>query len=135
MKLKTLYGLPSKVIFCKKSLISNQRPSSEIEFLHTKKTKKKTLYIDKKGISDSWKYSRLKKKINFKLREKQLLKLLEKHRGKYSEFDCIVPSSGGKDSCYAAHLLKFKYGMNPLTVTWPPNLYTTYGYENFKIYF
>ena len=22
--------------------------------------------------------------------------------------------------------------MNPLTVTWPPNLYTSYGYENFK---
>ena len=132
MSLKTLYGLPSKVICCKKSLISNQRPTSAVEFLHTKKTKKKTLYIDKNGVSDSWKYSRLKKKINFKLREKQLLKLLEKHRGKYGEFDCIVPSSGGKDSCYAAHLLKFKYGMNPLTVTWPPNLYTTYGYENFK---
>ena len=62
MKLKTLYGLPKKVIFCKKSLISNQRPSSEIEFLHTKKTKKKTIFIDKQGISDSWKYSRLKKK-------------------------------------------------------------------------
>ena len=77
---------------------------------------------------------RLKKKINFKIREKQLHNLLEKHRGKYGEFDCIVPSSGGKDSCYAAHILKFKYGMNPLTVTWPPNIYTTYGYENFKNY-
>ena len=22
--------------------------------------------------------------------------------------------------------------MSPLTVTWPPNIYTTYGYENFK---
>ena len=132
MKLKTLYGLPSKVVFCKKSLISNQRPISAIEFLHKKKTTKKTLNIDANGISDSWKYSRIKKKINFKIREKKLLKLLAQHRGKYGEFDCIVPSSGGKDSCYAAHILKFKYGMNPLTVTWPPNIYTTYGYENFK---
>jgi N-acetyl sugar amidotransferase len=90
------------------------------------------LNIDKNGVSDSWKYSRLKKKIDFKKREINLLKLLNKHRGKNREFDCIVPSSGGKDSCYAAHLLKFKYGMNPLTVTWPPNLYTSYGYENFK---
>ena len=129
---KTFYGLPSKVIFCKKSLISNQRPISTAEFLHTKKSKKKTLNIDKNGVSDSWKYSRLKKKIDFKKREKQLLKLLNRHRGKHGEFDCIVPGSGGKDSCYASHLLKFKYGMNPLTVTWPPNLYTTYGYENFK---
>ena len=37
-----------------------------------------------------------------------------------------------KDSCYASHVLKFKYGMNPLTVTWPPILYTGYGYKNFK---
>ena len=29
-------------------------------------------------------------------------------------------------------LLKYKYGVNPLTVTWPPLLYTTYGYQNFK---
>ena len=63
---------------------------------------------------------------------KNLLKLLQKHRGKHGEFDCIVPGSGGKDSCYASHILKFKYGMNPLTVTWPPNLYTDYGYKNFK---
>ena len=41
MKLKTLFGLPSKVVFCKKTLISNQRPTSAIEFLHNKKTKKK----------------------------------------------------------------------------------------------
>ena len=70
MKKKTFYGLPSKVIFCKKTLISNQRPSSEIEFKHNIKTKKKTLFIDKNGISDSWKYSRKKFKINFKEREK-----------------------------------------------------------------
>ena len=82
-------------------------------------------------VSDPWKYSRLKKKINWKKREKELLKLLDKHRGQ-GEYDCIVPGSGGKDSCYAAHVLKFKYGMNPLLVTWPPNLYTDYGYDNFK---
>lgn len=129
--MKTLYGLPKKVIFCKKTLISNQRPNSAIEFKHTKKSKKKTLNIDKNGLSDSWKYSRIKKRINFKDREKKLLKLLDKFRGK-GKFDCIVPGSGGKDSCYAAHILKYKYGMNPLTVTWPPILYTNYGFANFK---
>ena len=44
----------------------------------------------------------------------------------------IVPCSGGKDGSFVAHQLKFKYGMNPLTVTWPPILYTKYGYENFE---
>lgn len=132
MKLKTLYGLPQKIIFCKKTLISNQRPQSEIEFSHNIKTKKKTLNIDSNKVSDSWKYSRMKLKIDYKLREKELIKLLEKHRGKYGEYDCIVPGSGGKDSCFASHILKYKYGMNPLTVTWPPIIYTKYGLDNFK---
>ena len=61
IKKKTLFGLPQKVIFCKKTLMSNQRPTSSIEFHHNSKSKKKTLFIDKNGISDSWKYSRKKK--------------------------------------------------------------------------
>jgi len=131
MALKNFYGLPKKVVFCKKTLISNQRPNSAIEFHHNKKTKKETLNIDKNGLSDSWKYSRIKLKINFAEREKKLLKLLDKHRGKYGKYDCIVPGSGGKDSCYATHILKKKYGMSPLTVTFPPILRTSYGKKNF----
>jgi len=30
----------------------------------------------------------------------------------------LVPSSGGKDSCYALYLCKTVYGLNPLTVTY-----------------
>ena len=130
-KLKTLYGLPQKIIFCKKTLMSNQRPSSEQEFTHSIKSKKKTIFFDKNGICDAWKYSRKKKQIDYQQRERELLSLLERHRGKHGEFDCIVPGSGGKDSCYASHILKYKYGMNPLTVTWPPVLYTDYGKKNF----
>ena len=63
MKPKTFYGLPQKVLFCKKSLMSNQRPNSVIEFLHNKHSKKKTLELDKNGVSETWKYSRLKKKL------------------------------------------------------------------------
>ena len=42
-----------------------------------------------------------------------------------------VPSSGGKDSAYVCHVLKYKYGMNPLSVTWAPNLYTDMRMEKF----
>ncbi len=129
---KLIYGLPRKVIFCKKTLVSNQKPTSSIEFYHNLKSKKKTLFIDKNRISDSWKYSRRKKKINYKKRERELLKLLERHRSNNRNYDCIVPGSGGKDSCYATHVLKYKYGMNPLTITWPPILYTKYGKDNFN---
>ena len=60
------------------------------------KSKKKTLFIDKNQISDSWKYSRIKKKINFKKREKELLKLLDRHRSNNKNYDCIVPGAEAK---------------------------------------
>ena len=44
----------------------------------------------------------------------------------------IVPGSGGKDSAFTAHVLKYKYGLNPLTVTWAPHLYTDIGWNNFQ---
>ena len=39
-KLKALYGLPREVKFCKKCVISNQRPNSDIEFKSEKESKK-----------------------------------------------------------------------------------------------
>jgi N-acetyl sugar amidotransferase len=44
----------------------------------------------------------------------------------------LVPGSGGKDSFYQSHVLKYKYGMNPLTVTWAPHIYTDWGWKNFQ---
>ena len=52
------------------------------------------------------------------------------YRKNDGSYDCLVPGSGGKDSFYAAHLLKYKYGMHPLTVTWAPHIYTPWGWEN-----
>ena len=37
MKNRALYGLPEEVLFCKKCVISNQRPASIPEFKHKKK--------------------------------------------------------------------------------------------------
>lgn len=58
--------------------------------------------------------------------------MLDKHRSKHGSYDSLVPGSGGKDRAFQAHILKHKYGMHPLTCTWPPILYTDYGYKNFK---
>jgi N-acetyl sugar amidotransferase len=111
--------------------MSNQRPASAIEFKHTKDSKKTTLAFDEDGICDACRNSEIKESINWNSREEELLKLLDKHRSKDGSYDCLVPGSGGKDSAYQAHVLKYKYGMNPLTCTWPPILYTDYGYKNF----
>jgi N-acetyl sugar amidotransferase len=126
------YGLPHEVKFCKKCVMSNQRPASAVEFKHTKDSKKTTLNFDSDGVCDACRTGEQKEKIKWEDREKELLDLLDQHRSKDGSYDCLVPGSGGKDSAYQAHVLKYKYGMNPLTVTWPPILYTTYGYQNWK---
>lgn len=131
-KLNTLYGLPEKVVFCKRCVISNQRPASAVEFRHRADSKKITMHLDEEGICDACRFAEKKELIDWKAREDELLRLLDKHRRNDGQYDCICPGSGGKDSVYAAHLLKYKYGMHPLTVTWPPILYTEYGQQNFK---
>ena len=131
-KLEVMHGLPERVLFCKRCVMSNQRPSSSVEFRHTVNKEHKTLHIDKEGVCDACRVAEQKERIDWKKREDELLKLLDKHRRNDGHYDCIVPGSGGKDSVYASHLLKYKYGMHPLTVTWPPLMYTEYGYRNFR---
>lgn len=126
------YGLPAEVRFCRNCVMSNQRPTSTVEFKHTIDSKKKTLALDNEGICDACRVARQKEAINWKSREDDLLRLLDQYRRNDNSYDCIVPGSGGKDSAYQAHVLKYKYGMNPLTITWPPILYTEYGYQNWK---
>lgn len=131
-ELEVKYGLPREVQYCKKCVMSNQRPASTQEFRHTIDSKKVTLNIDEDGICDACRTAEQKNSIDWKRREEELLALLDKYRRNDGHYDCIVPGSGGKDSAYQAHILKYKYGMNPLTITWPPILYTEYGYRNWK---
>jgi len=126
------YGLPQEVNFCKKCVMSNQRPTSAVEFKHTIKSRKTTMNLDDDGVCDACRTAEIKEKIDWEEREKELLKLLDQYRSNDGSYDCLVPGSGGKDSAFQAHILKYKYGMHPLTVTWPPILYTDYGYRNFK---
>jgi N-acetyl sugar amidotransferase len=128
-----LYGLPKEVVYCNRCLMSNQRPASIQEFTHTPDRKgAKYLHIDDEGVCDACRFVELKESIDWHEREEQLIRLLDKNRSEDGQYDCIVPGSGGKDSAYASHLLKYKYGMHPLTVTWSPTLYTDYGLENFR---
>ena len=114
-----IYSLPKKVVFCKKCVISNQRPR---------------IVFDKEGVCTACRYFEYKKKIDWKKREEELLKLLDRFRSKDATYDCVVPSSGGKDSAYVAHELKTKYGMNPISVTWSPLQYTDIGFQNLQSY-
>ena len=105
-----------EIVFCKNCTMSNQRP--RIQF-------------NEKGICSPCVYNEYKNKlINWDKREKELQILCDKHRKEDGTWDVIVPSSGGKDSSYVSYILKEKYGMNPLTVTWAPAVPTIIGQEN-----
>jgi len=130
--LETYYGLPAEVRFCTCCVMSNQRPASYPEFKHQKDRKAPTLHIDADGVCDACRYAEKKEQIDWEAREAELHRLLDRFRRHDGGYDCICPGSGGKDSVYAAHLLKYQYGMHPLTVTWPPILYTDYGLANFR---
>jgi len=130
---RAFYGLPTEVKYCNECVISNQRPNSAIEYQHSQETKKQTIKFDEFGICDACKFANLKKtEINWSDREEQLRDLCDQYRRSDGSYDCIVPGSGGKDSFYASHILKTKYGMHPLTVTWAPHIYTSWGWRNFQ---
>jgi N-acetyl sugar amidotransferase len=129
---EVFYGLPGEVRFCKNCVISNQRPNSAVEYKHSKDSKKTTIHFDENGTCDACNLTAQKNhSIDWKSRENELTELCDRFRRNDGRYDCVVPGSGGKDSFFAAHMLKYKYGMNPLTVTWAPNMYTEWGFRNF----
>lgn len=131
-QLEAKYGLPNDIKFCRKCVMSNQRPNSCAEYKHTKESKKETIHFDEEGVCDACRASERKGNIDWAQREKELMELCDRYRKNDGSYDCLVPGSGGKDSFYAAHLLKYKYGMHPLTVTWAPHIYTEWGWKNFQ---
>ncbi len=114
--------------------MSNQRPSSCNEFLHGPGFEHHYITFDSEGICSACRFNEAKNAgtIDWSSREEQLLDLLSGFRSRDGSYDCLVPGSGGKDSVYASHVLKYKYGMHPLTVTWAPHLYTDIGWQNFQ---
>lgn len=110
------YKLPTEVKFCTRCVNSNQRPR---------------ITFDENGVCSACTFSDFKKsKFDWNARERELHALCDKYRKNDGTYDCLVPSSGGKDSAFTAHMLKYKYNMNPLTITWAPHLYTEIGFEN-----
>ena len=127
------YGLPDDVTFCARCVISNQRPGSVVEFKKTAESPTPTIEFDEEGVCSACKFADIKEtEIDWEQRERELIDLCDRYRSRNGSYDCIVPGSGGKDSAFTSHVLKFKYSMNPLTVTWAPHEYTDIGWRNFQ---
>ncbi len=123
----------NEVIFCKKCVMSNQKvlPSQPLEDVKEHTNKKKMVFKDGVCFACYEVEKKYNKDIDWDKREKELKKFLEKYRSRNGSYDCLVPGSGGKDSVWQAHILKTKYKMNPLTVTFSPHIYTDVGIQNF----
>jgi len=78
------------------------------------------IHFDKNGVCNYC--LNYEKQIYFG--EHALNDYLKKFRSDSGKPDCIVGLSGGRDSCYGLHLLKTKYGLNPIAYTYDWGLTT-----------
>lgn len=78
---------------------------------------KPDLSFDGRGVCSACTAFESRPTVDWGQRESELLHVLERFRSPAgSNWDCIVPVSGGKDSTYQV-LKLLEYGMNPLAVT------------------
>ena len=100
--------------YCKKCLYPTTRPEQ--------------VFTD--GICNGCHSVAEKSQINWDNRQKEFEDILKKHRMDDGNYDCIIPVSGGKDSCYQAIVMRDKYNMNPLYVNHTPCEITDVGEKN-----
>lgn len=97
---------------------------------------KPTIIFDEEGVCSGCNYNASRRDDDVDWEKRRLLfesilkeaKLMARERG--NAHDCIVPVSGGKDSHYQVWLLKEKYGMNPLLVSFNHGFNTPAGLRN-----
>ena len=129
---EAFYGLPQEIRFCRRCVISNQRPNSAVEYRHTAQSRKRTIAFDEDGVCDACRVAERKRRdIDWEERRRALEALCARFRSRNGSYDCLVPGSGGKDSFFQSWMLKYELGMNPLTVTWAPHIHTEWGARNF----
>lgn len=83
--------------------------------------------FDENGVCN---YCNNYKKRNKPKPKEELFKLVEPYRRPGKELDCIVPFSGGRDSCYGLHLIVKELEMKPVTYTYDWGMVTDLGRRN-----
>lgn len=99
---------------------------------------KPTIIFDEEGVCSGCRYHESRKHVEVDWDERRrMLETILSEAQKASEergniHDCIVPVSGGKDSHFQVWLLKEKYGMNPLLVTFNHAFNSPAGLRNLE---
>jgi N-acetyl sugar amidotransferase len=105
-----------KIVYCKRCVVSNQRPR---------------ISFNDDGVCSACLWTEFKRtKVDWDKKEKELEEVCDKFRSNDGSWDIIIPGSGGKDSSHVSYIMKKKYGMHPLTVTWASALPTEIGTQN-----
>lgn len=86
---------------------------------------------DESGCNLCGSVDKKRQSINWTKKKRMLDSIIEKYRGKY-EYDCIVPFSGGKDSCYALYYLVKEYKIKPLVVRFDSGFMRPITAENIR---
>ncbi|MCF2857404.1 hypothetical protein L1286_07980 [Pseudoalteromonas sp. SMS1] len=85
------------------------------------------IHFDKDGVCN---YCHNYKKRNIPKPKEELFDLIKPYRRPGSQLDCIVPFSGGRDSCYGLHLIVKELEMKPVTYTYDWGMVTDLGRRN-----
>ena len=94
---------------------------------------KPDLSLDENGICDACRYTDVKDTTDWNARRKELEEIFNEFKNKDgSNYDCVIPVSGGKDSTYQTYVLKKKFGLNPLCVSYHLPEFTDLGRKNLE---
>jgi len=92
-----------------------------------------SLIFDELGVCSGCLASMQKKNIDWSQRHKELQQLINTYKSlNNSNYDCIIPVSGGKDSYYQVHIATSVFKLKPLLVTYHGNNYTPDGTCNLE---
>tara|TARA_B110000014_G_C20124868_1_gene598346 strand:+ start:4255 stop:5394 length:1140 start_codon:yes stop_codon:yes gene_type:complete len=104
--------------YCKKCLYPDTKPQ---------------LVFNDEDVCSACINSELKESIDWIQKEKEFRDICAKHKSKDdSNYDCIIPVSGGRDSTYQTYAMKEIFGMNPLAVAFHPLDQTQIGRKNLE---
>lgn len=93
---------------------------------------KPDLHIDESGTCNACQNFRERENINWNARKVELMEVLNRYRSKDgSNYDCIIPVSGGKDSTYQV-IRMLELGMNPLCITATTDKLSDIGRRNIE---
>ena len=93
---------------------------------------KPDLFFDAEGVCSACRSFERRSDSDWEVRKQELVSILDRYRSKEgSNYDCIVPVSGGKDSTFQT-LRMLELGMNPLCITATTDQLSALGRRNIE---